>query len=77
MDQYLDATDLIDWRSRRVLKRAHDLRSRHDEELETARACFEWVRDRVLHRFMRRWSWIVSGPSTAGSRLKPTYRIFR
>jgi transglutaminase-like putative cysteine protease len=49
MDDYLRATDVIDWQSPGVLEQARVLGARQTDEAETARACFEWVRDHIRH----------------------------
>jgi transglutaminase-like putative cysteine protease len=47
MDAYLRSTEIIDWRHPAVLEQARALAS--ESPLETARRCFEWVRDNVRH----------------------------
>jgi transglutaminase-like putative cysteine protease len=47
MDTYLKSTDVIDWQHSDVLKLARTLSG--DNTLETAKRCFEWVRDEIRH----------------------------
>lgn len=49
MKPYLQSTDIIDWQTPAVLACARDLCQTHSEPIETARACFEWVRDCISH----------------------------
>ena len=49
MEQFLQATDVIDWRDDRLLALAKDLSQQADDELTVARRIFEWVRDQVEH----------------------------
>lgn len=46
---YLKATPIIDWKHPAVLIRARKLASANNDTLETARRCFEWVRDEIRH----------------------------
>ncbi len=47
MDDYLKSTDIINWQHHEVLKVAQELAA--DTTFETAKRCFEWVRDEVRH----------------------------
>jgi transglutaminase-like putative cysteine protease len=47
MDNYLRATDTIDWQQADVVRMAKILTSRTPEA--TAKRCFEWVRDEIRH----------------------------
>lgn len=47
MQEYLKSTEIIDWENRAVLELAQKLKAATVEE--TARACFEWVRDNIRH----------------------------
>jgi len=47
MENYLRATDVIDWQQPDVLKLAHGLSS--GTPLSTAKRCYEWVRDEIRH----------------------------
>lgn len=49
MQEYLKATCMIDWGRPAVLDLARSLASPSGDTIETARACFEWVRDRIPH----------------------------
>lgn len=44
---YLQSTDIINWRDPAVRKLARSLAS--DTPIETAKRCFEWVRDEIKH----------------------------
>lgn len=48
-DPFLRATDATDWARTEILILARDLSDDADDPVETARRCFEWVRDRVAH----------------------------
>lgn len=47
MEEYLRATEIIDWDHPAVLQLAHKLGS--GSKMEVAQRCFEWVRDEVRH----------------------------
>lgn len=49
MNAYLAATDIIDWKHPEVLALAHALADTSGNPVETARRCFEWVRDEIRH----------------------------
>jgi len=49
MNAYLAATDIIDWEHPDIQALAHDLADTAGERTETARRCFEWVRDEIRH----------------------------
>lgn len=51
MEQYLKATEIIDWQNATVLHQAQVLRTGLESEVEIARRCFEWVRDEIKHSF--------------------------
>jgi ribosomal protein S18 acetylase RimI-like enzyme len=46
---YLQASDIIDWQHPAILELAHHLASPHQTTEEIAKACFEWVRDKIHH----------------------------
>jgi transglutaminase-like putative cysteine protease len=46
---FLRASDLIDWETPSVRELAAHVAAGHGGEREIARACFEWVRDRIPH----------------------------
>lgn len=47
MQEFLRATDVVDWNDPRIARLAADLR--RDDLEATARACFEFVRDKIQH----------------------------
>jgi len=49
MNEYLDPSEHIDWKSPEIIKMAHALASGANDPLEIARACFEFVRDEIKH----------------------------
>ena len=49
LSQFLAASAVIDWGHPAVMALAAELRSDDEHEYETARRCFEWVRDNVKH----------------------------
>lgn len=51
MENYLEATDIIDWHHPAVLRRAQEIAADVAEPIEVARRCFEWVRDEVRHSY--------------------------
>ncbi|MEL6602894.1 MAG: transglutaminase family protein [Cyanobacteria bacterium J06614_10] len=59
MDEYLQTSEVVDWRSPAVLALAKELAAVHSskftglevQEVAIARACFEWVRDNIRHSF--------------------------
>jgi transglutaminase-like putative cysteine protease len=48
-EAYLESTDVIDWQTSAVRQLADDIASTHDQPIDVARACFEWVRDEISH----------------------------
>lgn len=52
MDQYLRSTEIIDWQHPAVLSKAKSLAG--DNLTDTARRCFEFVRDEILHSYDHR-----------------------
>lgn len=44
---FLEDTDFIDWTDSAIIKKAEDLRK--DKDTDTAKACFEFVRDKISH----------------------------
>ncbi|MEL6468947.1 MAG: transglutaminase family protein [Cyanobacteria bacterium J06623_4] len=59
MDEYLQTSEVVDWRSPAVLALAKELAAVHlsrstgleAQEVAIARTCFEWVRDNIRHSF--------------------------
>jgi len=49
MDEFLEVTDVIDWRNESILALASELRQRRTDDEAIAKATFEWVRDNVQH----------------------------
>jgi transglutaminase-like putative cysteine protease len=49
MQEYLQASEIIDWQNSEILELAHRLASKHQTTEERSKACFEWVRDRIHH----------------------------
>jgi transglutaminase-like putative cysteine protease len=47
--KYLQTSEIIDWQNPEILERARHLASTCQTTEETAKACFEWVRDEVQH----------------------------
>jgi Transglutaminase-like superfamily len=50
MDEFLKSTEVIDWQHPEILRLADRLASK-DNPCETARRCFEWVRDEIRHSY--------------------------
>jgi len=51
MEEYLQANDIIDWQEPTVLELAKKITSGHQTQEAIAQACFEWVRDEILHSY--------------------------
>jgi transglutaminase-like putative cysteine protease len=49
MQNYLEASEVIDWQHPAILELAEELAAPHQAEQAIAKACFEWVRDQVTH----------------------------
>ena len=49
MDEFLQATEVIDWGSPTVLSLATELSGGSDDDEAVAQKCFLWVRDQVRH----------------------------
>jgi transglutaminase-like putative cysteine protease len=49
MQEYLRATEVIDWRHPDVLAKAQELSKGAGDARDIARRCFEWVRDHIQH----------------------------
>jgi transglutaminase-like putative cysteine protease len=47
--KYLQASKIIDWQNPEILELARQLASTCQATEETAKACFEWVRDKIQH----------------------------
>lgn len=51
MNKYLVADEIIDWKNASILDLAKKLSIKSDSDEETARKCFEWVRDQIKHSY--------------------------
>ena len=49
MQEYLQVSKIIDWQNPEILELACHLASTCQTTEATAKACFEWVRDRIQH----------------------------
>ncbi|MDJ0902771.1 MAG: transglutaminase-like domain-containing protein [Xenococcus sp. MO_188.B8] len=49
MEEYLQATEIIDWQNPEVLKLAKKLAQGTTNVEKIAKICFEWVRDKIYH----------------------------
>jgi transglutaminase-like putative cysteine protease len=49
MQEYLQASEIINWQNPEILELAHRLASTHQTTEAIAKACFEWVRDEIRH----------------------------
>lgn len=49
MQEYLQASEIIDWQKPEILELAYHLASIDRTTEATAQACFEWVRDEIHH----------------------------
>lgn len=49
MNQYLESSEYIDWKTPAVTAKARQLSQGLDSETAVAKACFEWVRDEIQH----------------------------
>ena len=51
MEEYLRASEVIDWQHPEIVKLAKQVASGHKTSTAIAKACFEWVRDEIRHSF--------------------------
>lgn len=51
MEEYLRASEVIDWQHPEIIKLAKQTISGHKTSTAIAKACFEWVRDEIRHSF--------------------------
>lgn len=51
MQTYLQATEIIDWNHPAVLALAQTIAAPHQTSIAIAKACFEWVRDKISHSY--------------------------
>ncbi|HEY9599276.1 MAG TPA: transglutaminase family protein [Cyanophyceae cyanobacterium] len=49
MESYLQASEIIDWQHPNILELANTIASTNDTIEAIAKACFEWVRDKIHH----------------------------
>jgi len=49
MQDYLRATEIIDWKNLAVLQKAKELAGDFTDTVEITRCYFEWVRDEIMH----------------------------
>jgi transglutaminase-like putative cysteine protease len=49
VEQFLESTEIIDWSHPSVLAKARELSKGATDAQQTARRCFEWVRDEIQH----------------------------
>jgi transglutaminase-like putative cysteine protease len=51
MEEYLRASEVIDWQHPEIVELAKQIASEHKTLTAIAKACFEWVRDEICHSF--------------------------
>ncbi|WP_193199569.1 transglutaminase-like domain-containing protein [Nostoc sp. MG11] len=51
MEEYLQASEVIDWQHPTILKLAKKIASKHQTSEAITKACFEWVRDEIYHSY--------------------------
>ncbi|MBD2664270.1 transglutaminase-like enzyme, putative cysteine protease [Richelia sinica FACHB-800] len=51
MEEYLQASEIIDWQHPLVWETAQKIASSYPNSEKIAQACFEWVRDEIHHSF--------------------------
>lgn len=51
MKEYLRSSEVIDWQHPEILELANQMTSEHETPETIARACFEWVRDKIYHSY--------------------------
>lgn len=51
MEQFLRATEIVDWNHPLVASKARELSTGLKQPEDIARRCFEWVRDEIQHSF--------------------------
>lgn len=49
MQEYLQATDIIDWQDSNIRELAVKLANNRKDKIAIAKSCFEWVRDNIYH----------------------------
>lgn len=51
MEKYLRVSEVIDWQHPAVMERAKQIALEFETPMAIAKACFEWVRDEILHSY--------------------------
>ncbi len=51
MEEYLRASEVIDWQHPDIIELAKQITSGHETSTAIAKACFQWVRDEICHSF--------------------------
>ncbi len=51
MEEYLRASEVIDWQHPEIVELAKQIASGHETSTAIAKVCFEWVRDEIRHSF--------------------------
>ncbi len=51
MEEYLRASEVIDWQHPEIVELAQQIALGHKISTAIAKACFEWVRDKIHHSF--------------------------
>lgn len=51
MEEYLKASEVIDWQHLEIMKRAKQLALGFETPMAIAQSCFEWVRDEIYHSY--------------------------
>lgn len=51
MEEYLRASEVIDWQHPEIVELANQIASGHKTSTAIAKACFEWVRDEIFHSY--------------------------
>jgi ribosomal protein S18 acetylase RimI-like enzyme len=49
MQEYLQSSEIIDWKNPDILELANRIAAPHQTTVDIAKACFEWVRDEIHH----------------------------
>ena len=60
MQEYLLATEIIDWQELEVLQLAQQLAT--SDIYNTAKACFTWVRDNIYHSSDYQMNLVIPNP---------------
>lgn len=51
MEEFLAVSDIIDWQHPEIIRIAKQIASENETSTAIAKACFEWVRDEILHSY--------------------------